>query len=402
MVINIIVLLLFTNIVIAKEHEREKSNEVRIGLVTSGIKIESENIIEYIINEIDIFYDQKISFTFSYYSTEKEALVALSQHKVHMVPVITPNNLHNVKYDNKDGLIYTQPIYSKNIYAFSNDKLYSNRDTLSKNIIIENNCYIIDFISDYLDSYKLNSEDNNFVIVDDMLDFLDSTKLNNEQVIISSDLDYQLLNKKKIGYLGEVAFAIHSENGDLLEIIDRYLEGNNITKKISNYINKRNFNIEKKQLLSSLSKPTNDILTKKKINLLLDSDYAPYSYWSDFSKKHNGTIVDVVNIINNKFNQIISVIEKKGIEQNWSKIIAEFNLFTDYNDESVNMVLVSGLRLLKTQSNLYFTMPIEPIEIAIFKNSKKKFSNNLRIGVIESDLGEYAANDLLKVNKDKN
>lgn len=369
--------LLFSN----NSYSLDSSKQIIVGVKIVDPSSPTNKINNYIISEISKCKNRSVKIQ---YYDDMDILVAALKNKDIDVISNFKSSLGN------NELIFSSPIYSDSIYSFSNNRISSLLDFDNKTIIVPDNKSIIQFIKKFIISNKINSS----IMINEHNGMI---KLRDNEIIISNTDSYDFLSKSmhsyKLGYLDDIVLAYNKTNVKLRNEIDQSLDQVENKKKLFDFIQsiKSNYNLNK--LTGMISQDSRKLLMSQKFTVLVDNDYAPFTYWSEFENKNNGEIIDLINDINQYSNHNLIPINYDINERNWNEITHK------YNSSMSDLIIVSGNQLVTNE--LYYSKPIRSLEIAITKHKNFSYNDNLRIGVISLDLGSLFIKELMN-NQNRN
>ncbi|QXP44898.1 EAL domain-containing protein [Shewanella eurypsychrophilus] len=365
--------LCFITLVIIASHNHQvyaAESIIRVGLIGHGEHGQKGTSLErFILTHLEESLPYKIEVEL--FISKLDATQALARGDIDLVPDLIPNG--------EDNIHFSIPYYEKSAYVYSHEAIREPTKLTDKTLFVERGNPTKEFLEHFLSSYKIAAKVEETDSLGDL--FMSGTSEPDCLIVASSSKLFQFAEKYyalELGFLGEVVFGISLQRPDLEVQLNRLIKTGKLRDELFKFSSESLADLKRVRVLSQLSKASRQVI-QDKFYILVDSDYAPYSFWSDTNQHHSGLLVQTVHQLGSYFTGGLNVIERKASEQNWNLII------DDFESNPADLVLVSGAKV--RASNLHISRPLAPLDIALFKHESTSYEDALRIGVIESDAG---------------
>ncbi|MGS0692746.1 EAL domain-containing protein [Shewanella sp. 30m-9] len=351
-----------------------EDSTVRVGLVGYSSEGGKGSALDrFILAQLEESLTYKLEVTL--FKSKLDATRALALGTIDLVPDLVPSG--------EDYINFSLPYYEKSAYVYSDKPIANPNQLTGKRLFVEKGNPTKEFLEDYLSSYKVSAD----IVESDTLEVLLGTGVNDDDglIVASSSKLFQFASEYyalELGFLGEVVFGISPLRPELEHELNRLIKTGKLKDDLFRYSSEMLADLKQVRVLSQLTEVSRKVI-QDEFYVLVDSDYAPYSFWSDTNQHHSGLLVEIVHQLGRYFPNGLNVIERKADEQNWNLIIDNFD------SNIADLVLVSGERV--RESGLFISRPLLPLDISLFKDKSKSYEEPLRIGVIESDVGHEIA-----------
>ncbi|MGL5050869.1 MAG: EAL domain-containing protein [Fusobacteriaceae bacterium] len=342
-----------------------KKEQISIGLVKNHDFLgESKNgdSINSLIKEMFLEYlDLNVIFIEKEYSELQELLEV---QKIQGIALINREKLVREK------LNLTNPIFSRDIYIASSNKILSGIKTLNnKKIYYEKDNFYLKFFDHQMQIYNIDVE---------MIEVDSINNYKNQLILTTVPEYYNLTNYLSITRSAGYTLGMIDSYSKLVNILDSSLN-QKYRKKINILEEKIRKEYSKNNFLNSLTNSEKMYLKKlKTLNTSYDNDVGIMSYWSNYKKEYKGVVPLLIKGISEALNIEIKThkFEKKD----------RINALKNGN---LDFIILS--KTGEKSNKFIFSNKISEIATYVV-NLRDNISQQRRVGVLKYNIGEEMVN----------
>jgi len=277
----------------------------------------------------------------------------------------------------KDDFNLSIPIHGEKLYIISNNRdisLDEWRDLSGKEIAV----LVDSSYSEYMKEFK-NKNNLNFKIRE-----VDSFHNSKYDYVVShtGDLFYEGLDVLELVDVAPIGIGLAKSKVMLKKIIDKalkYSHKDQLLEMLDNEKNKR----KRTAFYKNLTKAEKNYLKgKKKIEILVDSEFYPIFYYDKNKKTYDGIFSRVFNEVSGLLDKPIEVINHSP-EESWNSMYERFK-----KGEGDMTIMYFNLERASIHD---FSQPLEYTDIILASNGEKKNISNMKVGVVQDDISEKIA-----------
>lgn len=366
--------------------EKLQTKGIRIGVNLGSIYIDTENPEESIARKYQLLLED--FFHIDTKLIKDHWIEVYNKLKKEEIDLLLNFTLSEKR---KDKFNLSIPIYDDKVYAVSTNRnvsLGSWGDLAGKEIIVMNDSVY----KEYLKEFKVKNN----------LDFKikkinSSYKASEYNYVIShtGDLNFQHLNALELGNTDPIGIGIAKNKMMLKKIIDKALVYSH-KKLLFEMFEHEKTKIKKKAFYKTLNETEKNYLRKKKrIEVLVDSEFYPISYYDKDKQNYDGIFPRELNELSLLLDKPIEIINQSPDEP-WNSIYDR--LKKGQGDITVMYFTPERGKIHK------FSLPMDYSDLLLVSNQKKSPDNetisSMEIGVVMNDISESTAlKSFSKTNK---
>lgn len=291
----------------------------------------------------------------------------------------------------KDEFNLSIPIYEDKVYAVSTNRnisLDSWGDLVGKEIIVMDESAYREYLKEFKEKNNLNFK---------IKKINSSYKSSEYNYVIShtGDLDFQYLNALELGSIDPIGIGIAKNKVLLKKVIDKALVYSHKEQLLKMFKNEK-IKLKKRAFYKNLNKSEKNYLeNKKRIEVLVDSEFYPVFYYDKDKKTYDGIFSRELDELSLLLDKPIEIINQSP-DESWNSIYDRFK--KDEGDMTIMYFTPKRGRLHK------FSLPMDYSDILLVSNKKKtadkKTISSMEIGVVIDDISESTAlKSFSKTNK---